>query len=86
MLWILLVGCFSEFPGRDFPPSLVIEQPTEEYRTTEGEVFNDGTPIPFTLQISDNDTKTQDLYVRGDVLQELRYQVPLRGLPSFKGS
>ncbi|MEC7984103.1 MAG: hypothetical protein VX278_02995, partial [Myxococcota bacterium] len=64
MIWALIVGCFAEFPTRDFPPSLLIEQPPEEYRSTDGAVYNENTAIPFVLQIIDNDSNAQDLYVR----------------------
>ena len=52
MLVALYIGCFHDFPERNFAPTFFIEEPEESYRSTEGDVYNDGTPIPFSLSES----------------------------------
>ena len=82
MLVALYIGCFHEFPERNFAPTLFIEEPAESYRSTEGDVYNDGTPIPFTFFIEDFDSNPQDIDVQ---LQSNLDGVIFEGMPDGEG-
>ena len=60
---LTMLGCFSSFPARDFTPDLHLEAPAEEYRGTDGLVYNQGDLIPFDLEVTDPDSEPQDLWV-----------------------